>query len=71
VAALDASTGKLEAAREKLEALERDFPDFLEVHLQLAKLYARMNLKQESSREQEIVLRLNERERQSNPKQTQ
>ena len=71
VAALDAAAGKLEPARAKFEALERDFPDFLEVHLQLAKLYARMNLKQESVREQEIVLKLNEKERQANPKQTQ
>jgi tetratricopeptide (TPR) repeat protein len=71
MAALEASTGKLEQAREKFEGLERDFPDFLEVHLQLARLYARMNLKADSNREQEIVVRLNEKERQANPKQTQ
>jgi tetratricopeptide (TPR) repeat protein len=65
-AALDASSGKLEQARKKFEELERDWPDFLEVHVQLAAVYARMNLKQESERERATVLKLNEKEREGN-----
>lgn len=65
-AALDASSGKLEEARKKFEELERDWPDFLEVHVQLAAVYARMNLKQESEHERATVLKLNEKEREEN-----
>jgi tetratricopeptide (TPR) repeat protein len=63
IGALDAATGKLEQARNQFEQLERDWPDFLEVHVQLASVYSRLKLKEESQREQEIVLELNEKAR--------
>lgn len=63
VAALHAATGKLDEARDEFEKLEREWPDFLEVHVQLASLYSKLNLKQDSLREQKIVLQLNEKSR--------
>jgi predicted Zn-dependent protease len=71
VAAVHAATGKLQQARDEFQSLEQEYPDFLEVHLQLATLYARMNLKAESEREQAIVLKLNEKEREANPQRPQ
>ena len=65
IAALYATTGKRDEARKEFEQLEREWPNFLEVHVQLAALYARMNLKEEGQREREAVLRLNEK-RQAN-----
>ena len=65
VAALHAALGKLEESRREFEQLERDFPDFLEVHVQLAALYARMNLPKDNQREREIVLKLNEKARET------
>ncbi len=58
-------TGKLEEARREFEQLEGDCPDFLEVHVQLATLYSKLNLKPESQRERNIVLQLNEESRQT------
>ena len=56
------------AARREFEQLERTWPDFLEVHVQLAALYSRMNLPEESQRERKIVLKLNEQARESKPR---
>jgi tetratricopeptide (TPR) repeat protein len=68
VAALNASLGKLEAARTQFESLERDWPEFQEVHVQLAVLYARLNLKERSEHEREIVMKLNEKAREETAK---
>lgn len=65
VAALHAALGKFEDARKEFEKLERDYPDFLEVHVQLAAIYARMNLPKESQHEREMVLKLNEKARET------
>ena len=65
VAALHASLGKLEDARKEFEQLENDYPEFLEVHVQMAALYARMSLLKDSQREREIVLKLNEKARET------
>jgi tetratricopeptide (TPR) repeat protein len=65
VAALHAALGKFEDARKEFEHLEREYPDFLEVHVQLAAIYARMNLPKESQHEREIVLKLNEKARET------
>jgi Flp pilus assembly protein TadD len=65
IAALHAALSKFNDARKEFEQLERDYPDFLEVHVQLAALYARMNLPKESQHEREIVLQLNEKARES------
>ncbi len=63
VASLHAATGKLAEARVEFEKLEKEWPDFLQVHVQLAALYSKLNLKQDSVREQKIVLQLNEKSR--------
>jgi tetratricopeptide (TPR) repeat protein len=65
VAALNAATGKLDEARKKFEQLERKWPDFLEVHVQLATVYSRLGLSQQSQRERETVLKLNQKSRDS------
>lgn len=67
IAALNAATGKLGEARKEFEQLARQWPDFLEVHVQLASIYARLNLKEESLRERKIVLELNEKAREKGP----
>ena len=63
IAAIHVATGKLDEARREFEQLEHDWPDFLEVHVQLAALYAKLHLKQESLREKNRVLELNEKSR--------
>jgi tetratricopeptide (TPR) repeat protein len=68
VAAAHAALGKLDDARKEFERLEQEFPDFLEVHVQLAALYARLDLKQESERQRAIVLKLNEKVRETEPR---
>jgi tetratricopeptide (TPR) repeat protein len=67
VGAVEAATGRLEEARKKLEPLEHEWPDFVEVHLQLASLYARMNRPADSARERQIVLTLNAKARSAGP----
>jgi len=39
----------------------------VQVHLQLATLYSRLGLKEKSQAERDIVLRLNEKDRQTGP----
>lgn len=65
VASLHAALDKLEDARKEFEQLERDYPDFLEVHIQLAALYARMSLPKDSLRERELVQKLNDQARET------
>ena len=67
VGALNLALGHLDKARENLERVERDSPDFQEVHVQLAVVYARLNLTADSQREREIVLKLNEKARTKGP----
>jgi tetratricopeptide (TPR) repeat protein len=71
VGSLNAALGKFELARKDLEQVEHDSPDFQEVHVQLAALYARMGLTSESQREREIVLKLNEKARAKGPQASQ
>jgi Flp pilus assembly protein TadD len=68
IGALDAAAGKLNQARGVLEQLEKEWPDFLEVHVQLATLYVRMGLKGKSQHEREIVLKLNQEARATGPR---
>ena len=68
IGALYVSTGRLSEARKILEKLEKDWPDFVQVHLQLATLYSRLGLKEKSQTEREIVLRLNQKDREAGPK---
>jgi Flp pilus assembly protein TadD len=68
IAAAHAALGKPDDARREFERLEQEFPEFLEVHVQLAALYARLGLKQESERERAMVLQLNEKARETEPR---
>lgn len=63
IAAVHAATGKLEDSRKEFEDLEREYPNFLEVHVQLAAVYAKLHLPNESQRERNIVQKLNEKAR--------
>src|SRR5882762_491600 len=67
IGALNLVRGKLDTARKDLEQVEREVPDFQEVHVQLASLYARLNLKADSRREREIIVKLNEKAREKGP----
>jgi len=67
IGALDAAAGKLDEARKEFEQLERAWPDFLEVHVQLANVYSRLKLQEESQRERDIVFKLNEKARAKKP----
>jgi Tfp pilus assembly protein PilF len=58
----------LEEAQKELERVAREWPDFQEVHVQLAVLYSRMNRPEDSKREREIVLKLNEKARTAKPR---
>lgn len=65
--ALNLALGHLDEARKQLEQLEREWPDFEEVHVELASLYSRLELKEDSKREREIVLKLDEKAREKGP----
>jgi tetratricopeptide (TPR) repeat protein len=67
VGALDAANGHLDVARTELEALAREWPDFVEAHVQLAMLYSRMNRPHDSERERQIVIELNAKSRSKGP----
>jgi predicted TPR repeat methyltransferase len=67
VGALDLANGHLEVARTELEALAKQWPDFIEAHVQLAVLYARMNRPHDSERERQIVTALNAKVRSKGP----
>jgi tetratricopeptide (TPR) repeat protein len=60
---LDLGQGKLEEARGIFEHIERESPNFQEVHAQLAVVYARLKRPEDSKRERDIVLQLNEKAR--------
>src|ERR1035438_9048260 len=63
VFALDAATGHLEEAKSGFEKLVKQWPDFVEAHLQLAMVYARLHQTQDSERERRIVVELNDKAR--------
>jgi Flp pilus assembly protein TadD len=67
VGTLNLAMGDFQTARKDLEQVERQSPDFLQVHVQLATLYARLHREQDSRREREIVLKLNEKARAKGP----
>ena len=50
--------------------MAREWPEFQQVHVQLAAVYQRLNRSQDSQREREIVLELNQKERELPPKPT-
>jgi hypothetical protein len=57
----------LEEARRDLEQVEHESPDFQEVHVQLAALYARLHRVDDSERERALVIKLNEKAREKGP----
>lgn len=59
LASLRLQTGKVEEAAGMLEALAKEAPDLVEVHVQLATAYNRLGRKDEAQREKTIVDRLN------------
>ena len=59
LASLRLQTGKVEEAVGMLEALAKDAPDVIEVHVQLATAYNRLGRKDDAQRERAIVDRLN------------
>jgi len=67
VGLLNTALGNLQLARKDLEQIARDSPDFQQVHVHLAALYARLGLTSDSQREREIVLKLNEKARENGP----
>ena len=67
VSALEAAAGHLAEARTEFEKLVKEWPDFVEAHLQLAMIYARLHQTQDSERERRIVVELNEKARSKGP----
>jgi tetratricopeptide (TPR) repeat protein len=65
--ALEASSGHLEAARNGFENLVKQWPDFVQAHLQLAAVYARLHQTPERERERRIVVELNDKSRVRGP----
>lgn len=59
LASLRLQTGKVDEALTMFEALARDAPDLVEVHVQLATAYNRLGRKDDAERERAIVERLN------------
>jgi tetratricopeptide (TPR) repeat protein len=59
LASLRLQTGRVTDAVDMLEAIVKDAPDVVEVHVQLATAYNRLGRKAEGQREREIVDRLN------------
>jgi protein O-GlcNAc transferase len=59
LASLRLQTGKVEEALGMLEAVAKDAPDLVEVHVQLATAYNRLGRKADAERERAIVDRLN------------
>jgi tetratricopeptide (TPR) repeat protein len=59
LAALRLQTGKTEEALGMLEAIVKEAPDVVEVHVLLATAYNRLNRKEDAQRERAIVDRLN------------
>jgi tetratricopeptide (TPR) repeat protein len=59
LASLRLQTGKVQEALDMLEALVKDAPELVEVHVQLATAYNRLGRKDDAARERAIVDRLN------------
>lgn len=61
MAKLDAMTGQSQKALQALEALEKDLPDWLDPHVELASLYYKLHRPADGAREREIVAKLQAR----------
>ncbi len=56
-----------EEGRTGFEKLVKQWPDFVEWHVQLASIYARLHRTQDSERERRIVIGLNQKARTKGP----
>jgi tetratricopeptide (TPR) repeat protein len=64
---LNKARGRLDDALADWQQVERQSPDFLQVHVQLAKLYAQLHRASDSERERALVLEQNEKESEQAP----
>ncbi len=58
LALIDADQAKLDPARQKLEALVKEYPEFTEAHVSLSLVYYRLKRPEDGKREREIVQKL-------------
>ncbi len=65
--ALFAAQGKPAEAMQLLEAVEKEYPNFIEAHVLLASVYYRLNRKADADREQQIVKKLNAEQQAKQP----
>ena len=68
---LNLARGRLQEAMSDLQMVERESPDFKQVHVQLAALYARLHRTEDSERERTTVIQLEEKAREQVPSQSQ
>jgi len=68
---LNLARGRLQDALSDLQRVEHQSPDFKEVHVQLAALYARLHRIEDSERERIAVVELDEKARKQVPSQPQ
>jgi tetratricopeptide (TPR) repeat protein len=66
--ALNVSLGRLVEALKYLHAAAQKSPEFQQVHVQLASVYQRLHRIEDSRRERQIVLKLDEKARQNQHK---
>ncbi len=59
IATIDAADGRAEKAREELEAIVKQAPEFTEAHVTLATVYYKLKQKADGDRERAIVQKLN------------
>ena len=59
LALIDSDQARLDPARQKLEALVKEYPDFTEAHVSLSLVYYRLKRPEDGKREHKIVQRLN------------
>lgn len=67
LAALHTVRGNHDAARPMLEAVAKEYPDFVEARVLLASVYYRLNRKADGDREQAIVQKLNAEQQAKQP----
>lgn len=69
LAKLNAITGREDEAVKELEALEKQTPDWIDPHIQLAALYYKLHRPADGQRERQIVQQLQARQQKAGPRQ--
>ncbi len=67
IGALDLSLGNAEAARQRLEQVVKDAPDFAEAHVSLATAYYRLKRKEDGDRHRALYQELNAKQQEAQP----